>query len=154
MGRWLEALKNHENAPEANPQNPQNPTSGSNGMATVDQQRAHAVSDSTDAMKPTLSGGEADKGTQIVHTHRAPPVYAHRNPVRQIMERLEGDMELYSEALRFHGPMSYGQAMYVLGWGATRAGMAEQDLRKAGRITFNHLGRAVLVDPEGEANAD
>jgi hypothetical protein len=61
-----------------------------------------------------------------------------------MMVRLEGDMETYAEALRQHGPMSYGQAMDVLGWGATRAGQAETDLRKAGRIEFNNLGRAVL----------
>ena len=69
----------------------------------------------------------------------------HANPVRDIMGRLEGDMEAYAEALRVYGPMSYGQAMNVLGWGATRAGHAETDLRSAGRIRFNALGRAALV---------
>lgn len=56
------------------------------------------------------------------------------------------DPDLYADALRLHGPMSYGVAMWILGWGATRAGQAETALRAAGRIRFNKLGRAVLVD--------
>lgn len=56
------------------------------------------------------------------------------------------DAEVYAEALRLHGPMSYGVAMRVLGWGGTRAGQAEQALRAAGQITFNKLGRAILTE--------
>ncbi|KAB2734780.1 hypothetical protein F9K81_17790 [Brucella anthropi] len=56
------------------------------------------------------------------------------------------DAELYAEALRLHGPMSYGMAMRVLGWGGTRAGQAEDALLQAGRISFNNLGRAVLKE--------
>ena len=56
-----------------------------------------------------------------------------------------GDPEAYAEALRAHGPMSYGMAMRVLGWGGTRAGQAETALRAAGRITLNNPGRAVLT---------
>lgn len=56
-----------------------------------------------------------------------------------------GDPEAYAEALRAHGPMSYGMAMRVLGWGGTRAGQAETALRAAGRITLNNHGRAVLT---------
>lgn len=69
------------------------------------------------------------------------------------MDLLEGDLDAYAAALRSHGPMSYGQAMDVLGWGATRAGKAEQALRHAGRITFNRLGRAVLVEDGGSNDA-
>lgn len=58
------------------------------------------------------------------------------------------DPETYTEALRIHGAMTYGMAMQVLGWGATRAGQAEDALRFAGRITFNSQGRAVLSDNE------
>jgi len=55
------------------------------------------------------------------------------------------DPETYIEALRVHGPMTYGMAMRVLGWGGTRAGQAETALRAAGRITLNNHGRAVLT---------
>jgi hypothetical protein len=55
------------------------------------------------------------------------------------------DPETYVEALRVHGPMTYGMAMRVLGWGGTRAGQAETALRAAGRITINNHGRAVLT---------
>lgn len=56
------------------------------------------------------------------------------------------DADRYADALRLHGPMSYGMAMRVLCWGGTRAGQAETALRQAGRITFNKLGRAMLVE--------
>lgn len=62
------------------------------------------------------------------------------------------DPETYFEALRIHGPMSYGMAMRVLGWGATRAGQAEDSLRFAGRIAFNKQGRAVLIDSVNHQN--
>lgn len=68
------------------------------------------------------------------------------SPARELIDGLQSDMDLYAEALRVHGPMSYGQAMDVLGWGATRAGEAETRLQKAGRIEFNRLGRAALKD--------
>lgn len=63
------------------------------------------------------------------------------------------DPEAYAEALRIHGAMTYGMAMQVLGWGATRAGQAEDTLRLAGRIVFNGQGRAVLSDNENHQNA-
>jgi len=94
---------------------------------------------------------EPDKTPHIVRISsdvRPASAPRHPNPVRTIMERLEGDMERYADALRTYGPMSYGQAMNVLGWGATRAGCAESDLRAAGRIAFNQIGRAYLVDEE------
>jgi len=59
------------------------------------------------------------------------------------------DADRYADALRLHGPMSYGMAMRVLGWGGTRAGQAEAALRAAGCITFNKAGRAVLVEAGG-----
>lgn len=58
------------------------------------------------------------------------------------------DLEIYAEALRIHGPMSYGMAMRVLHWGGTRAGQSENILRLAGRIVFNKQGRAILSDNE------
>lgn len=55
------------------------------------------------------------------------------------------DAEVYARALKLHGAMSYGMAMQVLEWGATRAANAQDQLREAGRVEFNHLGWAVLV---------
>lgn len=55
------------------------------------------------------------------------------------------DADRYAEALRLHGPASYGMMMRILGWGGTRAGQAETALREAGRIAFNGNGRACLV---------
>ncbi|CAN7686253.1 hypothetical protein LJR030_003137 [Rhizobium sp. LjRoot30] len=86
------------------------------------------------------------------HAVRTTSPGRHPNPVRHLMDLLEGDIERYADALRSYGPMSYGMAMDALGWGATRAGKAEQALRQAGRIRFNGAGRAVLVD-EGKADA-
>lgn len=63
------------------------------------------------------------------------------------------DAERYADALRLHGPMTYGTAMRVLRWGGTRAGQAETALMKAGRVKFNSLGRAVLVEDAGRENA-
>ncbi|MBZ9859720.1 hypothetical protein [Mesorhizobium sp. CA12] len=56
------------------------------------------------------------------------------------------DPDLYANALRRYGPMSYGMAMQRMGWGGTRAGEAESALRQAGRISFNEQGRAVLLE--------
>lgn len=55
------------------------------------------------------------------------------------------DAETYADAMRAHGPMTYGMAMRRLGWGGTRAGQAEAALKQAGRIAFNDNGRAYLV---------
>ena len=54
------------------------------------------------------------------------------------------DPEIYAEALCIHGPMSYGMAMRVLGWGGTRAGQAEDALRLDGRVQLNTQGWACL----------
>lgn len=61
------------------------------------------------------------------------------------LEPSRPDADVYADALRLHGPMTYGVAMLALGWGGTRASQAEAALRAAGRITFNKLGQAVLV---------
>jgi hypothetical protein len=58
------------------------------------------------------------------------------------------DFEVYAEALRLHGPMSYGTAMRMLGWGGTRAGQAEAALREAGRIRYDSTGMGQIVDLE------
>lgn len=56
------------------------------------------------------------------------------------------DPEAYARHLRDNGPSTYGAAAAELGWGATRAWQAEARLRAAGRIRFDHLGKAHLVE--------
>lgn len=62
------------------------------------------------------------------------------------------DPERYADALHVHGPASYGMMMRILGWGGTRAGRAEGELQKQGRITFDKRGFAVLIDQKGKTN--
>lgn len=62
------------------------------------------------------------------------------------------DPERYADALRVHGPASYGMMMRILGWGGTRAGRAEDELQKKGRIAFDKRGFAVLIDQKGKTN--
>lgn len=95
----------------------------------------------------------AEKG-QVIDFLTGRPAAAHRpRDLRRDLKldprpRLD-DTEVYARALILHGPMTYGMAMRVLGWGGTRAGQAEAALRQAGRIAFNNLGRAVLVEDAG-----
>lgn len=86
-----------------------------------------------------------------------------RNPVARGFEGFEGavssanenipglskplpDAEAYVEALRQIGPCGYGAVAAFLGWGATRAGKAETELRLAGRIAYDSTGRGRLRD--------
>jgi hypothetical protein len=56
------------------------------------------------------------------------------------------DLEAYADALRLHGPCGYGVIASALGWGAGRAGAAEIELRKAGRLNYpDKTGRGRLV---------
>ena len=52
--------------------------------------------------------------------------------------------------LRDRGPLSYGAAASALGWGATRAWLAEAELRAAGRIEHDRIGRAAIPSPEND----
>ncbi|MBB2840200.1 UNVERIFIED_ORG: hypothetical protein GGE64_003967 [Rhizobium etli] len=103
--------------------------------------------DKTDFTDKTLPDGAREEVLSVVSVLSgdlpAEGIKPAPSPARELIVTLRSDMDLYAEALRIHGPMSYGQAMDVLGWGATRAGQAETDLRKDGRIEFNRLGRAV-----------
>lgn len=56
-----------------------------------------------------------------------------------------GDADAYARGLRLHGPTSYGVMARALGWGATRAWHAEDELRRAGRIAYDRQGRGRLV---------
>ncbi|OOO32840.1 hypothetical protein EFR00_30385 [Rhizobium sophoriradicis] len=126
MSKWLQAAKSH----------------GTRADKTdfTDKTLPEDVREEVLSVVSVLSGGPL------------PTVQSAGSPVRELIEALQSDMDLYAEALRTHGSMSYGQAMDVLGWGATRAGQAETDLRDAGRIAFNNLGRAVLSSNSMERN--
>lgn len=51
------------------------------------------------------------------------------------------DADAYLAALTLHGPMTYGAAAAALGWGATRAWVAEAALVAEGRATMTREGR-------------
>lgn len=57
----------------------------------------------------------------------------------------EADAVQLAALLFQSGPLTYGAAASALGWGATRAWQAEAHLRAAGRVTFDALGRTVLL---------
>lgn len=124
MSKWLQAAKSH----------------GTRADKT----------DFTDKTLPDDAREEVLSVVSVLSGDPLPTVQPAGSPVRELIEALQSDMDLYAEALHIHGPMSYGQAMDILGWGGTRAGRAETDLRKAGRIEFNELGRAVLRVTEKE----
>lgn len=91
----------------------------------------------------------AEKG-QVIDFLTGKPVVAHRT--RDLRRDLKldpvarpDDAERYADALRLHGPMTYGMAMRVLGWGGTRAGQAEGALKAAGRIDYDRSGMVRLI---------
>ncbi len=59
---------------------------------------------------------------------------------------LSDDARLLIDHLAASGPASYGAAASSLGWGATRAWLAEAELRAEGRVLLNHLGFMRLAD--------
>lgn len=89
--------------------------------------------------------GSASAETHVPNRGEPPVVRDLRRDMKYDPAPRPGDPEAYAEALRVHGPMTYGMAMRVLGWGGTRAGQAETALRAAGRVTLNQDGRAVLT---------
>lgn len=52
------------------------------------------------------------------------------------------DTDAYLDALSLHGPMTYGAAAKVLGWGMTRAWQTEAALIAEGRAAFLREGQA------------
>lgn len=94
----------------------------------------------------------AEKGTVIDFLTGKPRPASRQRDLRRDLKldpvARSDDADRYADALLLHGPMTYGTAMRVLGWGGTRAGQAEAALRAAGRITFNKAGRAVLIEAE------
>lgn len=51
----------------------------------------------------------------------------------------------YLDFLNLHGPSTYGAFATAPGWGATRAWQAEAQLRAAGLVQYNSLGKAALT---------
>lgn len=153
MTRWLEAAQKALPPPDETDKTDKTYTRESEGGELQPKIGVLSVSS-------VLSGG----GTHVSESVQAtpPPTHNHTQqeqsqPAIKLISNREwtpdtkakpDDPEIYADSLRIHGPMSYGMAMRVLGWGGTRAGQAEDALRFAGRITFNKLGRAVLSDNE------
>ena len=58
---------------------------------------------------------------------------------------LDANAGKYLDFLHLHGPATYGAAAVALGWGATRAWQAEAQLKAAGLVQHNSLGKAALT---------
>ena len=158
MGRWLDALKKRENAPDRNLQNPQNPLNrGFEGFESVNSTglQKNSRSASNDQRLPVEVREEAEQ---------LPPKQPEQKAQRRVIPFpgrewkpdttiRPDDPERYADALRIHGPASYGMMMRILGWGGTRAGRAEDELRKQGRVAFDRCGFAFLIDQKGGTNA-
>jgi len=158
MGRWLDALKKHENAPDGNPQKYQKSdlanfdTFETAGFADL-QKNSGTVSND---QRPTLEGENREEPLSFSHPtqendrRRVIPFPGREwKPDTKIRP---DDPERYADALRVHGPASYGMMMRILGWGGTRAGRAEDELQKQGRIAFDKCGFAVLIDQKGKTH--
>lgn len=161
MGRWLAALKKHENLPETNLQNPQKPPKpifeGFEGAASDNLAN---FSDDAVALLGGLSVPVSGKSENLhpdpdAHEERAAILEYDAGLSRAEADRLamagddaapKSDAELYAEALRRIQPCGYGPVAAFLGWGMTRAANAETVLREAGRIKYDHTGRGVFVD--------
>ncbi|MCL8000230.1 hypothetical protein M8994_18530 [Brucella sp. 21LCYQ03] len=194
MGRWLEALKKHENAPDTNRQNRQNSASmgfeGFEGANSTDFQENLVTkkiivadadrADKTDntsqmVVSSVLSDHPGSENENFSSDQRhalegekgkGPLLFSHptqKSERRRIIpfpgrewtpdsKIRSDDPERYLDALRLHGPMSYGMAMRVLQWGGTRAGQAEDALLEQGRIKFNERGWAYPVDSSEDSN--
>lgn len=158
MGRWLDALKKRENGHETNPQNLQNSSqTGFEGFESFN---------STDLQKNSGSVSNDQRHALEGEKGKEPLSFSHptqENDRRRVIpfpgrdwkpdtKTRPDDPERYADALRVNGPASYGMMMRILGWGGTRAGQAEDELQKQGRIAFDKRGFAVLIDQKGTAN--
>ena len=156
MGRWLDALKKRENGPETNPQNLQNSSqTGFEGFESFN---------STDLPKNSGGASNGQRHAPESEKGKEPLFFSHpkqENERRRVIpfpgrewkpdtKIRPDDPERYADALRVHGPASYGMMMRILGWGGTRSGQAEDALLKQGRIKFNERGWAYPVDSSEE----
>ena len=161
MGRWLAALKKHENVPETNRQNPQKShVSIIGGFGGAASGNLANFSDDADALLGVLGVPVSGKSE---NSHPDPDACEGRSAILEYDAELscaeadrmatvggdatpKSDAELYADALKRHSPGSYGSIGVVLGWGMTRAANAETILREAGRIRYDQTGRGVFVD--------
>lgn len=110
--------------------------------------QAGSPADKTDRTDKTPPGPRPT-GASAVQGNAAGPVLSVLSVLSEPGEPVHQprtDPEAYARHLRDNGPSTYGAAAAELGWGATRAWQAEARLRAAGRIRFDHLGKAHLVE--------
>jgi hypothetical protein len=63
------------------------------------------------------------------------------------------DAGKYLDFLHLHGPATYGASATALGWGATRAWQAEEQLVAAGLVLHDRLGKAVIAPDKSVSGA-
>lgn len=100
-------------------------------------------------MTPTIVAVlAADKGQVIDFLTGKPRLVPRQRDLRRDLKldpvARPDDADRYADVLRHIGPCGYGPIAVFLGWGATRAANAEEVLRKAGRIIYDHTGRGTL----------
>lgn len=95
----------------------------------------------------TIATIATNEGQSSPHVAIVASVATPRPPKNDIADctSTEDDMAAMADALRIHGPLSYGAAASLLGWGATRAWVAEARLRAAGLIRYDEIARACLA---------
>ena len=153
--RYLELIEreqsNHEmrgveGPPRANRAKRANPTNAAE-PALLYQGASHKP-DGNSGMRPLCRAGRAN------HAKRAnPPHPFSTNSTFSTDRALSPDpvaLLALLALLRDRGPLSYGAAASVLGWGATRAWRAEAALKAAGRIEHDRFGRAAIPSPEND----
>lgn len=161
MGRWLTALKKHENPPETNPQNlhksPEPIIEGFEGAASGD------LVNFSDKAEPFLRVLTVPVSGNCENSPPDPDAFEERLAILEYdagLSRAEAeqlaiagddtapktDAELYADALRQIEPCGYGPVAVFLGWGAGRASAAECELRQAGRLAYDNTGRGRLVN--------
>lgn len=158
MGRWLAALKKHENADETTLQNPQKSSDPIfEGFEGSPSEPVREFSGDSDGILKVLKGPASG---EIENSQPDPDAYEERAAIleydaglcRADAERQaaaetghrpepKSDAEAYLDALREIGPCGYGPVAVFLGWGAGRASAAEIELRQAGRIVYDRTGR-------------
>lgn len=163
MGRWLTALKKHETPTETNRQNRQK-SSEANFVGFVGSGlgRNQKICEPTNGLLSVLSvplSGEIEKSppdpdafkeraAKLEHDAGLSPAEAERHAIAEAGQAIspKTDAEAYADALREIGPCGYGPIAVYLGWGATKAGQVEVELRQAGRIIYDNTGRGRLVE--------
>ncbi|PYE88774.1 hypothetical protein [Phyllobacterium leguminum] len=137
MGRWLEALKDAKTYPRQTDKTDKNTETPFLSVLSVPSgaENENFSADREASDKSEKPNAPLERGRVI------PFPGAEWSPDTTPKP---DDPERYADALLAYGPMSYGMAMRILGWGGTRAGQAEDALRKQGRIAFDKFGRAVL----------